>query len=109
MILGENPYIPETISEIWDMLGMMMLSSPTFADKYFVNRSVETEFYRLNEAFKIVRPKLGEERYAALVALSDRMRALFEADPEDKTGETTAGKLLIYEMEDILRPKRRKR
>lgn len=31
------------------------------------------------------------------------MRALFESDPEDKTGATRDGQMLIHEMEDILR------
>jgi len=36
------------------------------------------------------------------------MRALFEADPEDKTGETSKGCKIIHEMEDLLRQVRRK-
>ncbi len=40
--------------------------------------------------------------------MSDRMRALFEADPDDKTGETLEGRKIIQEMEDILRQVRRK-
>ncbi len=50
----------------------------------------------------MVRKKLGEDRYAMLVSLSDRMRAHFEADPEDKTEDGLAGRALIHEMEDIL-------
>jgi hypothetical protein len=30
------------------------------------------------------------------------MRALFESDPDDKTGDARAGRVLIHEMEDIL-------
>ena len=45
---------------------------------------------------------LGEERYLTLKAMSDQIRALFEADPDDKTGDTRAGHMLIQEMEDIL-------
>jgi hypothetical protein len=40
--------------------------------------------------------------------MSDQMRALFEADPEDKTGDTLKGCKIIHEMEDILRQARRK-
>jgi hypothetical protein len=40
--------------------------------------------------------------------MSDQMRALFEADPEDKTGDTLKGCKIIHAMEDILRQARRK-
>lgn len=99
-----KPYVPRTIGEIWDLLGFFLLSPPTFKDDFFVGQSVETEFFRLNEGLKVVRTQLGEERYSALIALSDRMRALFEADPEDRTGDARAGRRLIYDMERILRP-----
>jgi hypothetical protein len=56
----------------------------------------------LNEGLLVIRKELGEERYATLRAMSDKMRALFEADPEDKTGDTRAGHMLINEMDDIL-------
>jgi hypothetical protein len=87
----------------------MMLTSPTFQDRrgYFPEKNIDTAFFALNEGLLVVRKKLSEERYAALRALSDKMRALFEADPEDKTGEAQAGREVIHEMEDILRNKRR--
>ncbi len=50
---------------------------------------INTEFFALNEGLKNLRKKLGEERYKALVALSNWMRAHFEADPENKTDETS--------------------
>lgn len=82
-----------------------MLSSPTFIDTtgYFPERSIATEFYALNESLKLLRPKLGEDRYLALAELSDRMRAHFEADPEDKTEDSLKGRDCILEMEEILR------
>lgn len=108
MSMSYEPYIPQTIGELIDKLGGMMLSSPTFIDKtgYFPEKNIETAFYALNEGLKAVRKKIGEERYATLVALSDRMRAHFEADPEDKTDDALAGRDLIYEMMDILQNKR---
>lgn len=99
-----EPYIPETIGEIMDLLATMMLYSPTLRDPLgqFPEQNIDTEFFALNEGLKLVRKKLGDERYSALVALSDRVRALFEADPKDETGETAAGRELILEMEDLL-------
>lgn len=104
-----KPYIPQSIREIMDHLGFMMLKSPTFIDDsgYFPGRSIDTVFFSLNEGLKFVRKKLGEERYTALSALSDRMRAHFEADPEDKTEDGLAGRALIHEMEDLLTQSRK--
>jgi len=96
------PYIPQTKGEMMDYLAMVMLSSPTFKDDYFPYRNVETVFYSLNEGLKAIRKKVGEERYAELVSLSDRMRAHFEADPEDKTEDTIKGRELVHRMEDII-------
>jgi hypothetical protein len=72
-------------------------------DWIFAAYKYRHSFFSLNEGLLVIRKKLGEERYAALKAMSDKMRALFEADPEDKTGDTHAGCMLIHEMEDVLR------
>ncbi len=101
-------YVPQGIGEIMDHLGMMMLSSPTFKDDYFTDQNIETVFAALNEGLELIRKELGEERYEALVALSDRMRAHFEADPEDKTKDAIAGRELIHEMEDLLTKRKAK-
>lgn len=102
-----QPYIPQTIGEIMDHLGMMMLKSPTFNDDYFTEQNIETVYFSLNEGLKVVRQKLGEERYGALVELSDRMRKQFEADPEDKTKNSLMGRAIIHEMEDLLTQRNR--
>ena len=99
-------YVPKSVGEVLDLLASFMLSSPTFKDDYFTERNVETEFFRLNESLLLIRHKLGEERYAKLLDLSNRMRAHFEADPENKTDETIKGRELILEMEDILNSSR---
>jgi hypothetical protein len=86
---------------------MMMLKSPTFVDTtgYFPGRNVETIFHSLNEGLRLIREKLGEERYLRLIEMSDRMRAHFEADPEDKTDDTLKGRAIIREMEVLLKQK----
>ena len=63
---------------------------------------------QLHEGLSNVRRTLGEERYHQLMGMSDRMRALFEADPENTTGETRKGRDIIHEMEDILKQARQK-
>ena len=110
MNMRYRPYIPQTIGELMDKLGSMMLGAPTFKDKtgYFPGRNIDTTFFALKEGLLAIRKKLGEERYAALRDLSDKMRALFEADPEDKTDDSLKGRAIIEEMEALLEQSARK-
>lgn len=104
-----SPYIPKGTGELLDLLSTFMSSSPRFEDTtgYFPSMSIDTEFFALNEALKLMRKRLGEERYLAAMDISDRMRAHFEADPEDKTDDCIAGRELIHVLEDILKSPRR--
>ena len=103
-------YVPKDIPDLLDFLVSMLLSAPKFIDKtgYFPYRNLDYMFRQLNEGLSVNRPKLGEERYHKLMGMSEQMRALFEADPENTTGETRKGRDIIYEMEDILKQVRRK-
>jgi hypothetical protein len=105
-----NIRVPKDIQEILEVLSSMLLSAPKFLDKtgYFPYMNLEYVFRQLNEGLVYNRRTLGEERYHELIRMSDQMRALFEADPEDKTGETLEGCKIIHKMEDILRQARRK-
>ena len=100
-----RPYIAQDIGELLDKLGAMTLCAPLFKDRtgYFPQMNLESEFFGLNESLLALRKRLGEERYATLKGLSDKMRSLFEADPENKTGETRAGRKILQEMEGIVR------
>jgi tRNA 2-selenouridine synthase SelU len=102
--MPRKPYVPQDVGELLAYLSHMMLASPTFKDEtgYLPWENIDTTFFALNQGLLGIRKQLGEERYAALKAMSDRMRALFEADPEDKTDDTHAGCMLIHEMEDVL-------
>ena len=107
MFAPYEPYIPKGRGETLDKLGSMMLGSPRFEDDsgYFPGKNIDTEFYALNEALKLMRKRLGEETYLRLASLSDRMRAHFDADPNYDNGETEKGSKIILEMMDILRGK----
>ena len=102
--MKHKPYIPQSVGELLNCLAHMMLAAPKFKDKtgYLPDENVETSFISLNGGLLAIRPKIGEERYATLKARSDNMRALFESDPENETGATEAGRVLIREIEDIL-------
>ncbi len=100
-----EPYIPQTTGEIYDLLAAFIGDSPKFLDKFgdFPDMNIETEFHALNEGWKNVRKKLGEEDYARVLAITAQMKEMFLADPEDVTGETHAGRKLVWQLEDIIR------
>jgi hypothetical protein len=97
-------YVPQTPGELLDLLGMMMLSSPTFVDKtgYFPWQNIDTVFQSLNDGLQDNRSQLGEERFKSLLKMSDQMRAYFEADPAD-TGVSLKGREVILDMMDLIK------
>ena len=106
-----KPYIPASLSEIYDLLGSMILRAPTFKDRLgdFPERNIESEFHELTEGLGVVRKKLGEERYAALIDLAARAKALFADDQDNTNGKTDQGRALLFEIEDVLQDARRSR
>ncbi|MFM7028292.1 MAG: hypothetical protein ACKOXK_06415 [Chakrabartia sp.] len=108
---SNEPYIPKGFAEIWDYLAVLMLASPRFDNNLWfdANRNIDTVFFAFNEGLKTIRSDVGEEAYQKLAALSDRMRAHFEADPDETNGETAKGCMLVYEMQDILKASRKRR
>ena len=106
-----KPYIPASLSEIYDTLGSMILGAPTFVDRLgdFPDRNIDSEFNKLTEGFALVRKKLGEERYAKLIDLAARAKALFAADQDDTNGKTDEGRALLFEIEDEIQAARRGR
>lgn len=106
-----EPYIPASLSEIYDLLGSMLLWAPTFRDETgaFPSRDIDSRFLQLTEGFGKVRRKLGEERHAALVELAARAKALFAADPGSDNGKADEGRELLYEIEAIIQSTRKRR
>ncbi len=104
MYKNTKPYVPRSVEEVQDLVGSMMLGAPTFVDKteFFPDRNIESEFFCLNEGLKGIRKQIGEQDYDRLAGLTRRMRAHFEADPEDITGETAKGRQCILEMLEVL-------
>ncbi|THD48579.1 MAG: hypothetical protein E7774_02790 [Bradyrhizobium sp.] len=103
-------YIPQNISELLDLTTSMLLSAPRFLDKtgYRPFLNLDYVFEQLHAGLAQNRQRLGEERYGRLLEMSDQIRALFEADPDDKTGQTLQGCKVIHQMNDILRSALRK-
>ncbi len=110
MLPPYEPYIPKNLREVTDKLKTMMISSPRFENitGYFPGRNIDTTFYELNEGLQLIREKIDEEIYLKLREMSDKMRAYFEADPEDKTDDSIKGREVIYDMIEILKNFRRR-
>ena len=106
-----KPYIPGSLREVNDLLGSMILGAPTFKDRlgHFPDWNIDSRFHKLTEGFAVVRTKLGEERYARLIDLAARAKALFADDQDDSNGKTDQGRALLFEIEDVLRDTRRER
>jgi hypothetical protein len=106
-----QPYIPQTPGEIWDLLGAMVLDAPEFIDSsgYFPGQNIDTEFYALTEGFGVIRKKLGEERYAKLMALAEKTKAHFAQTLGDDLDGIRAGCALLFEMEAVINELRRRK
>lgn len=106
-----TPYIPASLSEVSDLLQGLIGEAPSFLDRsgIYPDQSIDSRYHELTEGFAVVRKKLGEERYAALMDLAGRSKALFADDPEETNGKTMEGIKLIWEMMDIVRSIRARR
>src|SRR5258707_11698239 len=93
--------VPQNIGQLRDILSTILLSAPKCLDNtgYFPYLNLDYVFQQLLAGLDHSRATLGEERYVQLKGMSERMRALFEADPETKTGETLQGFKIIHEVE----------
>jgi hypothetical protein len=102
--------VPQDLRELLEFAVSVLSSAQMFADKtgYFPHQNLDYVFRQLFAGLSLNKPALGEQRYEKLIDMSDRMRALFEAEPEDKTGETLLGCKIIHQMEDMLRDAARK-
>ena len=98
-----QPYIPQTLGEVFELLSVVLLSSPKFLDHRFPAQTLESVFFALNTGLGRGKGRLGEERYRRAVELSGRIQKHFEADPEDTNGQTHQGRLLIHELEAVVR------
>lgn len=106
-----RPYVPSSLSEIYDTLGSMILGAPTFIDRHgdFPDRNIDSEYSKLTQGFGLVRKTIGEERYSHLIDLAARSKDLFAADQDDTNGKTDQGLAILQEIEDIIQAARRGR
>ena len=97
-------HICETFSELSDEIAGIMGDAPKFEDKlgYFVDMDIDKVFLGFEKSLTVLRSKLGEERYARMLALSREARAHFEADPDDSNGRTDQGLDCLLAINDLL-------
>lgn len=100
--MSDQPWSSPMIGDVYNLLGLIFLKSPTFLDPAFPNRNIDSVFLKLNEELNAIRAELGEERLRSLLALAAATRARFEADPGDSNGEARKGRQMVREMESIL-------
>lgn len=110
-IPNPQPYLPASLSEIYDLLALLVLEAPTFIDEtgHFPEQNIDTVFTMLTSGFDQVRKKLGEDRYVKLNELATQAKALFADDPDDSNGKTDQGRDLLFEIEDIIQDARKRR
>lgn len=110
-MIGYEPYIPETLSELMDQVVPMMGDAPKFADDsgYFPEQSIDTEFRALTEGFGNVRDKIGEDQYVKALDIAARMKTLFLEATDEDDPKTMQGILLIHELIDIIDAARARR
>jgi hypothetical protein len=103
-------FIPQNISDLVDVLMWMILYAPKFTGStaYSSFRNAGYQFRQLNEGLAFNRKNLGGDCYQMLAQMSDQMRALFEADPDDTTGDTAKGRRILQDMLEIVEQARRK-
>ncbi|MEG8040898.1 hypothetical protein QP166_16715 [Sphingomonas sp. LR60] len=110
-MIGFEPYIPETLSELMDQVVPMMGDAPNFKYEsgYFPERNIDTEFRALTEGFGNVRDKIGKDQYAKALDIAARMKALFLEAADEDDPKTMEGILLIHELIDIIDAARARR
>lgn len=110
-MIGYQPYIPETLSELMDQVVPMMGDAPNFEDEsgYFPERNIDTEFRALIEGFGNVRDKIGDDQYVKALDIAARMKALFLEAVDEDDPKTREGILLIHELIDIIDAARARR
>ncbi len=92
-------YLPSTLGQIVDRLGAMALCFPEH-QLPLSDLEMTDEFEELRESLGIVRSKLGEERYASLIAMSRQSEQSYLENDELGGGRT------LREMQALIRKRR---
>ncbi|MEQ1496907.1 MAG: hypothetical protein ABL912_14245 [Novosphingobium sp.] len=92
-------YLPSTPGEISDLLSAMFLYLPEYQLPNS-NLDMAGEFSLIRESLGIIKSKIGEEKFAALMQMSYESEAFYNAD-DIKTGGSK-----LREMKSLLRKKK---
>jgi hypothetical protein len=96
--------VAETLSELADQADTIASMAPRFDSShiYYPWENIDTNFEAFNEGLQRLRAQLGEGLFETLVAMAAQMRACFDADPENRTGETRKGKQIGTDIADLV-------
>lgn len=99
-----KPYIPQSAGETIELLGAMVLDAPSFEDdSYFVGKNIDTTYFALDEGLKVIRSKLGEDRYTRLVEMARVTKEKFLQAADEDAEEVREGRNVLIEMIEMLR------
>lgn len=88
--------VPQTLGQLYDKLGSMMLRSPEFTDPWFPGMNIDTTFEELSQGLEINRAKFSDEDYERLVTMSKELRSLYEAK------DVNAGNIVADRMSELI-------
>jgi hypothetical protein len=102
-------HVAKSLGDLADQASWLRMSAPRFdfMRLWFPEGNIDTAFVSFDKGLQNNRALLGEALFHRLAQMSNDMRACFEADPEDDTGETARGKLLAREAEALLEARMR--
>jgi hypothetical protein len=92
-------FIPNTIGEISDYLGAMVLCMP---DVQMPNSNMDMAdtYAKLEHCFSLVRKQLGDDRYQQLIAMARQSHQHFI------DGQNKEGRFMLIDMQKLLRARK---
>ena len=88
--------VPETIGELIDQIGWMVLTAPEFQSTMAPNGNIDIAFEELSKGIEHLCPKFGEQHCADLHSIADESKALLEE------GKLKEGAFRLQDIRDFL-------
>lgn len=96
-------YIPKGRTELLEYIAFLVLSGPKFVDHYFPDQTLDSVFDSFAEGVERVQKKLGSERHALIIELSNKAREHYRRDPDKTNGGTDDATDLLLEIEELIK------
>lgn len=92
--------IPESLGELSDQLGSMILTAPSFNSRVEPDSNIDTVFEELNRGIEYLCPKFGSAGCEEMSRMSGEARSLFES------GKVLEGNHMLKAMIEFIRQKK---